>query len=398
MDKLRVFLAFAISAVCFSAADANAAAYNHRATRLGNPATRFAPPLQHKDDIRKRFADPNLTEDIKDICRQDGWKGDFADLFAAAQSAEVKKIFIPKGTIMPAMSARHRGTGKPRNMKKVLWAGDEPITASAFHFTSNGRKYRCVMPWPCSNFFIEDHGAARTTLAIDCTSPERQFTGRPMKVCFVVKNTGVADEPGATVRVPVPAGATVKAVSDGAVISGGNILWKLGNLASGKGKEICAEIVTTKPGPIHFNALLNGENAAVTDCACETKVLGVYALLVEVIDLEDPVRFGDEVNYVITVTNQGEQSHTNVRVVAELPEDQEFVSGAGETDVSANGKRLVMSPVPTLLGKATATWKVKTRAVNNSGATELTDTRFKVEFSSDQITNPIKEQEATQLY
>lgn len=396
MDKLRVLFAFAFAAAGFSAADSNAADYNHRATRLGNPATRFAPPLHHKDEIRERFADPKLTADIKSICNQDGWRGDFADLFAAAQSAEVKQIYIPKGTIMPAMSSRKNG--KPRNMTKVLWAGDQPITASAFHFTSKGRKYRCVMPWPCSNFFIEDHGSARTTLAIDCTSPERQFTGRPMKVCFVVKNTGVADEPAATVTVPLPIGTRVKAVSDGAEVVDGKIVWSLGNLAAGKGKEVCAEIVTARPGPVSFNALLKGQNASVTDCACETKVLGVYALLVEVIDLEDPVRFGGEVDYVITVTNQGEQSHSNVRVVAELPGDQEFVSGAGESVVNSEGKMITMVPVPTLVGKATATWKVKTRAVNNSGATGLTDTRFKVEFSSDQITNPIKEQEATQLY
>jgi len=396
MKKLRLLLIFALGAICLPVPDTDAAAYLHRATRLGNPATRFAPPLHHKDEIRQRFADPKLAEDIKEICRQDGWQGDFADLFEAARSAEVEKISIPKGTIMPAMSSRKNG--KPRNLKKVLWAGEQPITASAFYFTSKGRKYRCVMPWPCSNFFIEDHGPVRTSLTLDCASPERQFTGRPMKVCFVVKNTGPADEPGPTVRVPIPEGAEVKAVSDGATVNADSIVWRLKKLPSGRGKEVCAEIVTRQPGPVRFDAQVSGANAAATDCACETKVLGVYALLVEVIDLEDPVRFGDEVNYVITVTNQGEQSHTNVRVVAELPAEQEFVSGEGETAVRAEGRRVTMAPVPTLAGKATATWKVRTRAVNPGGATGLTDTRFQVEFSSDQITNPIREQEATQLY
>lgn len=396
MDKQRLFLVLIFAAACVGASDSQAAAYNHRATRLGNPATRFAPPLLSKDDIRKRFVDPRLIEDIKEICRQDGWKGEFQDLFEAARTATVDLIHIPKGTIMPAMSSRKNG--KPRNMTKVLWAGEKPITASTFEFVSNGRKYRCVMPWPCSNFFIEDHGPASTTLAIECTSPERQFTGRPIKVCFVVKNTGSATEPAATVTVPVPTGATVEAVSDDALVTDGRIVWTIYDLAPGKGKEVCASLVAKQAGPIAFNALLDGENASVTDCACETKVLGVYALLVEVIDKEDPVRFGNEVEYVVTATNQGEQTHTNLKVVAEMPGTQEFVSGSGESVVSAAGTTITMSPVPALLGKATAKWTVKTRAVNTIGATSLTDSRFVVRFSSDQITNPIREEEATQLY
>jgi len=396
MDKTKSFFLLIFAVTCGITSTSDAAAYNHRATRLGNPATRFAPPLRSKDDIRTRFADPKLTEDIKEICRQDGWQGDFDDLFRAAQSAPVKQIYIPKGTIMPAMSSRKNG--KPRNMKKVLWAGEKPITASAFKFVSNGRNYRCVMPWPCSNFFIEDHGPASTTLSIECTSPEKQFTGRPMKVCFVVKNTGSATEPAATVTVPIPNGATVEAVSNDALVSNGRIVWTINDLAPGKGQEVCASLITTKPGPIAFNALLDGENASVTDCACETKVLGVYALVVEVIDKADPVRFGEVIEYVVTATNQGHQSHTNLKVVVELPVTQEFVSGSGDSNVSANGRMVTMAPVPELLGKATAEWTVKIRAVNTIGATELTDSRFVAKFSSDQITNPIREEEATQLY
>ena len=116
MDKLRILFVLIFAATIVGTSHAQAAAYNHRATRLGNPATRFAPPLRSKDQIRLRFADPKLTDDIKEICLQDGWQGDFDDLFRAAQSAPVKQIYIPKGTIMPAMSSRKNG--KPRNMTK----------------------------------------------------------------------------------------------------------------------------------------------------------------------------------------------------------------------------------------------------------------------------------------
>ena len=47
----------------------------HRATHLGNPATRFADPLVAPDDLRWRFRDPALRKDIADVLRQWGWKG-----------------------------------------------------------------------------------------------------------------------------------------------------------------------------------------------------------------------------------------------------------------------------------------------------------------------------------
>ena len=53
---------------------------------------------------------------------------------------------------MPFMSSRE--DGKAICLRNILWAGTEPISACAFDFSSNGRRYRCVMPKPCSNFFV----------------------------------------------------------------------------------------------------------------------------------------------------------------------------------------------------------------------------------------------------
>jgi hypothetical protein len=47
-----------------------AAAPQHRATHLGNPATRFAPPLATPEDLRALFKDPELRPDIASILRE----------------------------------------------------------------------------------------------------------------------------------------------------------------------------------------------------------------------------------------------------------------------------------------------------------------------------------------
>ena len=46
---------------------ARAEAQQHRATRLGHPATRFAPPLVTPEDLRARFRDEKLKPDIAEI-------------------------------------------------------------------------------------------------------------------------------------------------------------------------------------------------------------------------------------------------------------------------------------------------------------------------------------------
>ncbi|MFM7101621.1 MAG: hypothetical protein ACKO3N_10675, partial [Verrucomicrobiota bacterium] len=64
----------------------------HRATFLGHPATRFADPLVAPIDLRWRFRDPQLREDIAEVLRQAGWKGRLADLFQAAETAELAEV------------------------------------------------------------------------------------------------------------------------------------------------------------------------------------------------------------------------------------------------------------------------------------------------------------------
>lgn len=192
-----------------------AVAQQHRATRLGNLATRFAPPLATPEDLRARFRDPSLKPDIADILRQWGWKGDLGDLFRAAASAQITEISLPTGTRMPFMSSRE--SGKPVALVDVLWAGKEPISAYTFDFSSRGRFYRCITPRPCSNFYVEDLGAP--ALALDCRAPAEVAAGRPLEVCLTLRNTGDAAEPRTSVSMPVPQGAVLTRISAGGAAS-----------------------------------------------------------------------------------------------------------------------------------------------------------------------------------
>ena len=118
-------------------------ARQHRATRLGHPATRFAPYIDTTEELRSRFRDPKLKPDFANILRQMNWPGDPEDMHRAAATAEVIEIKLPVGTVMPFMSSRENG--RPVALREVVWAGDEPVGAYEFFFSSRGRRYRCVL-------------------------------------------------------------------------------------------------------------------------------------------------------------------------------------------------------------------------------------------------------------
>ena len=84
-------------------------AQQHRATLLGNPATRFALPLQKPDDLRAMLCSKAIRADVDFIARESGYQGDLTDLRRAASNAVIVEIKIPVGSRLPAMSSRKNG-------------------------------------------------------------------------------------------------------------------------------------------------------------------------------------------------------------------------------------------------------------------------------------------------
>ncbi|HOX04241.1 MAG TPA: hypothetical protein P5555_18160 [Candidatus Paceibacterota bacterium] len=368
-----------------------AGAEHHRATRLGGLATRFAPPLATPEDLRARFRDPQLKPDIASVLDQWGWKGNLDDLHRAAQTHPIAEVSIPVGHTMPFMSSRERG--KPVCLRQVLWAGKEPISAYAFTFASNGRRYRCVTPKPCSNFFLEDLGDDdRHQLALDCSAPEQMVLGCPVRLCMTLRNAGNVIEPKTTLALPAPAGGRIVSASDPGVVTEAGATWEISNLAPNATRQICAVVAADALGSVSFQPSARGTKAGPVQSACRSKVIGVPAILLEVGDLEDPIEIGKEVTYEIRVTNQGTADGTNIRLVCRLPASQEYVSGSGATPIRASAGVLEVDPYPSLASKARVSWRIVTKALRAD------DARFRVELSSDQFNPPINEVESTQQY
>jgi hypothetical protein len=163
----RKFTAILASALSLGVLAVVADAQQHRAIRLGNPATRFAKPLKKADDLRVLLRAEKLKADVAAVLAEVGWAGDVADLDRAAATAEISAIDIAPGTRLPFMAARKKG--KAYAMRDVLWAGKKPIDAFGFEFSSKCVRYRLVTPKACSNFWVEELG--KDTADPKCAPP-----------------------------------------------------------------------------------------------------------------------------------------------------------------------------------------------------------------------------------
>jgi len=190
----------------------------------------------------------------------------------------------------------------------------------------------------------------------------------------------------------LPAGAKFVSATGGGQMTAGKVTWKLGTLAAGSSKKLSVTVMPEKSGTYTDVATATATCAEGVRASAQTVIAGIPAVLLEVIDIEDPIEIGSNTTYVIVATNQGSSDGTNISIVCTLEENAQYVSSSGATTGRAQANQVVFQPLTRLAPKAKATWRVVVKAVKPG------DVRFKVTMNTDQITRPVEETEATHLY
>lgn len=229
-------------------------------------------------------------------------------------------------------------------------------------------------------------------LKMTASCSDARYLGRNMTYNYTMTNSGNGVAASSTASASIPAGTTFVSASNGGQVSGSNVVWNLGDIAAGATREFSITVRAASAGDYVSTVNGNASCAATASDRCSTPVEGIPAILLEVVDIEDPIEIGSNTTYVITVTNQGTAPDRNIRIVCGLPGEMSYVSGTGSTAVSNSGQRITFAPVATLAPGAQASWRVTVKA-NGAG-----DVRFATEMTSDQLTSPVNETEATRLY
>jgi uncharacterized repeat protein (TIGR01451 family) len=229
-------------------------------------------------------------------------------------------------------------------------------------------------------------------LTISKSGPERLYLGRRVNYEITVSNKGDTAARELVVEDRLPAGAQSVMASDGGRVSGGAVVWKLGSLGAGRSRTLSVSMMPGQIGTLTNRASAKATCAEGVSASTSTSVAGIPAVLLEVVDVEDPVEVGSNETYVITATNQGSADGTNIRIVCTLEDNVRYISSSGATAGSLQEDKVNFAALRRLAPKAKATWRVVVRAVKPG------DVRFKVEMNTDQIERPVEETEATHLY
>jgi uncharacterized repeat protein (TIGR01451 family) len=227
-------------------------------------------------------------------------------------------------------------------------------------------------------------------LTIACKAPEERYMGRPFDVCFTVANSGDSAAAGAVAQVPVPSGLTFRSATAGGQLSGNNVTWDLGSLAANGSQQVCATFVSAVAGTYQFNGTAKGTCAKEVSSTCQTRVIGVAAILLEKSDDPDPVGVGETTTYTVKITNQGSADDANIRMVVTIAPELAPVSATG--DGSIDGQTVTFPAVPRLAAKDAVTYKIVAKGVKAGDG----HTSFKL--TSDVLKSAISAEESTHVY
>lgn len=229
-------------------------------------------------------------------------------------------------------------------------------------------------------------------LKIAKEGPGKRFLDQHITYKIMVQNTGDAPAENTRVKDEVPEYTEFVSASQGGTLSGNTVMWNLGTLDPGESQELQMTLRAAGMGTARNTAMAEAVCAEDVSASAETKISGISAILLEVVDIGDPIEVGNTETYVITTTNQGSADAKNVRIVVTMEDEMEYVSADGPTEATVDGRKISFAPLASLAPKDKATWQVKVKAV------AAADVRLKVDMTSDMLKRPVEETEATNFY
>lgn len=229
-------------------------------------------------------------------------------------------------------------------------------------------------------------------LAISKKCPSQEFIRRNLDYEITVTNTGDWVSKSTVLEDVLPAGATFVSATEGGKVVDGKVVWTLGDMAPKATKTVRMSLSTVAAGSYTSTSTVRGACAAAASAACTVKVTGIPAILLEVVDVSDPSPVGSDQEYVITVTNQGTAPGTNIALTCTLEANQTYVTASGPTAGKAAGSTITFAPLASLAPKDKAVYRVIVKNVKAG------DIRFKTSMISDQLTRPVEETEATNVF
>ncbi|MHB1425126.1 MAG: hypothetical protein ACYC3I_18295 [Gemmataceae bacterium] len=277
-------------------------------------------------------------------------------------------------------------------------AAGETRTVTVMCVTKTGGTQQCAVAAEAEGgLHAKDAAQVSVTvprLELQLLGPGLRYLGRKALYTLKVSNPGDAAATNVTISDVVPEGFKFLAASDGGRndFSTHAVSWFLGEIKPGETHEVKLEVQAVSPGEFKHKASAVGAHNLSADTELATRVEGLSALMLEMVDTDDPIEVSSETSYDVRITNTGSKVETDIKLVAIIPDKMEFKSATGPVRFHEEGKTIVFEPLEKLAPKADAAFRINIKAL------EQGIVRFKIQMTSTSLTEPVIKMEATRIY
>jgi uncharacterized repeat protein (TIGR01451 family) len=226
---------------------------------------------------------------------------------------------------------------------------------------------------------------------------KRQYVNLASHYFLTVRNTGATAARNLVVSAALPAKTTFVRAGDGGKELAGQVAWVLTALAPGAEETVELVLKATEEGEYCVKAEVRADLGVTGRAEACTRFVGVSALLVEMVDRDDPIDVGGKTSYPILIKSQGSAAVTNVRLRAFIPSELDLTLVKGPTyyqngEKTPRGRWIEFAPVPRLDAKGDLNYEIFVDARRPG------EVRFRVEVGADQLERgPVVEEESTTI-
>lgn len=224
--------------------------------------------------------------------------------------------------------------------------------------------------------------------------PTLRYVDRQAAYVVTVSNVGTVATDNVRVQLQIsPAFEFVKAERGARHDwSTRQVTWFLGRMEPGQSSELPVTLVARQGGTHHHDVTVTDEVGGTSEGTVETRVESTSALVMEVVDLDDPVEVGTETAYEIRIRNDGSKAAQDLNLSFEIPTGVELLETQGPTTARRAKGGIVFKPLESLGAKQKVAYRV---FVTGRQAGNL---RCRAKLLTGSSTDPLIVEEQTKFY
>lgn len=232
------------------------------------------------------------------------------------------------------------------------------------------------------------------SLNLAVTGPALRYVGRDARYTVSLTNDGQAVTNNVRATYVVPKGFEYLYASRGGKFDEATrmVTWFVGSVSPKDTIELSLKLKPTQLGDFAHVAQAVSEQGAVAEARAATKIEGTASLVLEVLDLDDPVEIGRETAYEVRVRNEGSKQAQNVGLSFELPNGVRLVNVKGPSKHIAESGLVVFKALPALEPGKTAIFQIHIQGADEGNH------RVRARLTSDSIQEPLTVEELTRFY